>query len=40
VATGVWLGWTCAVGVVEQAVAAISELRATAVHLDKGIGVE
>jgi hypothetical protein len=39
-ATGVWLGWTWAVGVVEQAVPARKEARATAVHPDKGIGVE
>jgi hypothetical protein len=39
-ATGVWLGWTTTAADFEQAVPARSAARATAVHLDKGIGEE
>jgi len=40
-ATGVWLVWTTtAADFVEQAVPASRATRVTAVHLDKGIGVE
>jgi hypothetical protein len=40
-ATGVWLGWTTtAADFMEQALPASRATRATAVHLDKGIGVE
>jgi hypothetical protein len=39
-ATGVWLGWTTTAADFEQAVPDSRATRATAVHLDKGIGVE